>query len=70
MIVQANSDCQKGRRGRDRLTVEFTTTCTCAIGAYHHYRDSQFYWWRKRKYQEKSTDPPQVTDELYYIMFY
>ena len=26
------------------------------------YRGSQFYWWRKLEYPEKSTDLPQVTD--------
>jgi hypothetical protein len=26
----------------------------------------QFYWWRKPKYTEKTTDPPQVTEKLYY----
>jgi len=26
--------------------------------------------WRKRAYQEKTTDQPQVTDEFYHIMLY
>jgi len=28
------------------------------------YRSSQFYWWRKPEYPEKTTDLSQVTDKL------
>jgi hypothetical protein len=34
------------------------------------YRGSHFYWWRKPEYTEKTTDQPQVTDKLNYIMLY
>jgi hypothetical protein len=37
---------------------------------FHLYRGSQFHWWRKPEYLEKTTDLLQVIDKLFPIMLY
>jgi len=37
---------------------------------FHLYCGSQFYWWKKPEYPEKTTDLSKVTDKLYHIIWY
>jgi hypothetical protein len=34
------------------------------------YRDSQFYWWKKPEYPEKTTDLSQANVKIYHIQWY
>jgi len=49
-------------------TEQMEVWCFNATSAiFQLYRGSQFYWWRKPEYTEKTTDYLQVTDIMYQV---
>ena len=56
---------------RTPLHLELGLWCLTPLSAiFQLYRGSQFHWWRKLEYLEKTTHLPQVTDKPVHKMMY
>ena len=62
--------CYDSRLMCTKLWVQALVQSTPVSKIFQLYRGSQFCWWRKLEYPEKTTDLPQITDRFYHVMLY